>query len=101
MRIENTPGHSTQLRRGKSIPVIINGEKVSAFEGELVSTVLHAEGIRTLHINPHSQREASLYCMMGVCYQCLVTIDGVRNMRACQTYIHDGMEIETETGESA
>ncbi len=100
MRIENTSGHSTQIRRGKIIPVIINGKNVSAFEGELVSTVLLAEGIRTLHLNPLNQRESGLYCMMGFCYQCLVTVDGVKNMRACQTYIHDGMEIETETVES-
>ena len=37
-----------------------------------------------------------IFCGMGVCYDCLVTIDGVPNQRACMTQVKDGMEIRVD-----
>ena len=41
------------------------------------------------------------YCMMGVCFDCLATIDGVPNRQACLVPIHEGMEIEPQQGARA
>ncbi len=35
------------------------------------------------------------YCGMRICHQCLVTVDGVRDVRACMTVVRPGMKIET------
>jgi sarcosine oxidase subunit alpha len=35
---------------------------------------------------------------MGVCFECLVTIDGVGSRQACLTRVHEGMEVETQRG---
>ena len=40
------------------------------------------------------------FCMMGVCYECLMTIDGVGNQRGCQTLVSQGMRVERQIGAS-
>ena len=37
------------------------------------------------------------YCLMGVCFECLVEIDGVRDRRACLIPIEDGMRVRRQT----
>jgi predicted molibdopterin-dependent oxidoreductase YjgC len=45
----------------------------------------------------HSDEGGSraLFCGMGVCYDCLVTIDGIPDQRACTTLVRDGMHVQT------
>jgi len=38
------------------------------------------------------------YCMMGVCFDCLMTIDGVPNQQACQLEVRENMIIEVQQG---
>jgi predicted molibdopterin-dependent oxidoreductase YjgC len=95
MRITKTTSGRPVFQRGKNIEVTINGLKVQAFEGELVSTVLQAEGITTLARKHKTGQPSGLYCGMGICYECLVTINGTSNLRACQTVAADQMVIET------
>lgn len=95
MRITKSTPELPAVQRGKSIEVTVDGRRVQAFEGELVSTVLQAEGIAVFGHKHKTGRPSSLYCGMGVCYECLVTINGTPNLRACQTYAADQMTIET------
>ena len=41
------------------------------------------------------------YCMMGVCFECLVEIDGKPSRQACLTPVRDGMVIKRQQGASA
>jgi predicted molibdopterin-dependent oxidoreductase YjgC len=36
--------------------------------------------------------------MMGVCFDCLVEIDGVGNRQACLTLVADGMQVRRQRG---
>ena len=38
------------------------------------------------------------YCLMGVCFECLVVIDGVGNRQGCLIAVEDGMRVETQRG---
>jgi predicted molibdopterin-dependent oxidoreductase YjgC len=95
MRISDTTSALPVFQRGKSIEVMVDGRKVKAFEGEFVSTVLHSEAISIFARKHTTGRPSGIYCGMGVCYECLVTIDGISNVRSCQTYAVDQMVIET------
>lgn len=95
MRITEATQTFPSCRRGKAIEVIVNGQKAQAFEGELVSTVLQELGISIYGCKPKTGRGSGLYCGMGVCYECLVTIDKIDNVQACQTFAVDQMVIET------
>lgn len=81
--------------RRSSIQVEVDGLPVSAFAGESVAAVLMVAGTRIFTQASRSNLARTIYCGMGVCHQCLVTVDGVRDVRACMTKIRPGMEIET------
>ena len=38
------------------------------------------------------------YCMMGVCFECLVEIDGIPARQGCMTLVRDGMIIRRQSG---
>ena len=38
------------------------------------------------------------YCMMGVCFDCLVEVDGTLNTQACMTHVRDGMIVKRQIG---
>ena len=96
MRIKKSSSKLPFVNRGKAIEVFINGEKIIAYEGELVSTVLQAEGISVFNHKHKTGKPSGIYCAMGVCYECLVSVDNVPNIRACQTLIRDRMVIQTD-----
>ena len=81
--------------RGKAIHLTVDGHAVEAYAGETVATVLLTSGHLIFHHYEESHSPPSLFCGMGVCYNCLVTIDGVPNLRACITQVTPGMVIET------
>ncbi len=95
MRIPETASSLPSFQRGKRIEVVVNGRIVEAFPGELVSTVLQAEGHSIFAHKTTTGRASGVYCGMGICYECLVTINGEKNVRACQTYVADQMNIQT------
>ena len=76
----------------------VDGRPVEAMEGQTVASALLAAGIRTLHLSSKSREPRGLYCGMGVCYECLVTVDGAHAVRACLTLVADGMQVETCRG---
>jgi sarcosine oxidase subunit alpha len=75
--------------------VVINNQPVEAYAGETVAAVLITAGHRNLGHSEHTDVPGGLYCGMGVCFSCLVTVNGVPNTRACVTPVAEGMAIET------
>ena len=87
----------TAIERGKSITLQIDGQAVTAFEGETIAAVLLARGQRVFRRSAGGQPRG-LFCGMGICYDCLVTVNGTAHRRACMTPAADGMVVETQTG---
>ena len=100
MRIVKTDRALPEVRRGDPVRIIVNGEVAEAYLGETVATALMALGIRQFRKTRSKGEPRGVYCGMGMCYECLVTVDGVDNVRACQTTVREGMEILTEQGEA-
>jgi sarcosine oxidase subunit alpha len=90
--ISNLRVGSTEDRQ--PLTIVVNGKQAGAFAGESVATALLGLGLRTFrHMEDGTPR--GLYCGMGVCFDCLVTVDGVENVRACMTPVTEGMVIDT------
>jgi len=83
------------IARGTPFEIEVDDQKVTAYEGESIATVLMAAGIRAFehHAIPHAP--SRLFCGMGTCQQCLVTIDDLSNCQACQTFVRPGMKVKT------
>ena len=95
-RIKKSSNLLPEVQRGKPVNITVNGTSIEAYQGETVAAALLAAGIRTVRKSQKFDQPRSLYCGMGVCYECLVTINGIHGKRSCVTYVEEGMVIETE-----
>ena len=87
-----------KLIRGKKIDIFVDGKKITAYEGETIASALIAAGIRTLNYSSKEHHPRSIYCGIGLCYNCIMTVDGVPNIKTCQTIVKDGCIVQTQKG---
>jgi sarcosine oxidase subunit alpha len=78
--------------------VFIDGEAFSVRDGDTVAAALLAAGVGRVRLTPVSGAARAPYCMMGVCFDCLVTVDGIGNRQGCMIRVRDGMRIDTQAG---
>jgi D-hydroxyproline dehydrogenase subunit gamma len=83
------------VQRGRAITVFVDDEPIEAYEGETIGAALLASGRRVLRRTPYAAAPRGLFCGMGVCFDCVVDVDGRRRLRACMTEVRDGMRIST------
>lgn len=83
---------------GDRVAVVVDGAEVEARAGDTVAAVLLAAGRRACRTMPDSDAPRGPFCMMGVCFDCLVTVDGAPNQQACMVTVTRGMRIETQRG---
>jgi predicted molibdopterin-dependent oxidoreductase YjgC len=83
---------------GAPVRIIIDGIEVDCRQGDSVAAALFAAGHVACRDTAVAGRPRGPYCMMGICYDCLVTIDGRPNSQACMTPVRDGMHVERQQG---
>ena len=81
-----------------NVTLTVDGKPVRACAGDTVAAALLAGGIDHCRTPPVSGAPRAPYCLMGVCFDCLVTIDGVGSRQACLVPVRDGMAVETQLG---
>ncbi len=81
------------VERGRPIQLKIDGELIPAYEGETVAAALMAAGRRVFRQRVPGGDPRGIFCGIGMCYDCLVTVDGTRIVRACVTPVRDGMQV--------
>ena len=84
--------------RGRPLAIVVDGAPMSACEDETVAAVLLASGRRMTRWTARTGEARGYFCGMGVCQDCLVTVDGRPNVRACMTAVRDGLRVETQRG---
>ena len=97
MRVETHPILG-DLPTASSVIIIVDGRKIEARDGEMIAAALTAAGIRTFRKTPIYHKPRGVFCAVGRCTDCAMTVDGVPNVRTCVTKVRDGMVIETQDG---
>ena len=77
---------------GRPIRFEFDGRTTEALEGETIAAALSAAGVTTFR-HTLSGRPRGLFCGMGACFDCVVTVDGRIGQRACMTPVVDGMVV--------
>ena len=96
MRIANHPILS--FPQQETVEFSYNGKPLSGMSGEPIAAALHAAGVRTLRHSSRYHRPRGLFCAIGNCSSCLMTVDGVPNVRVCVEPLRAGMKVETQEG---
>ena len=86
---------------GDTVAFTLNGARTTARAGDTVAAALLTAGISHCRTTPVSGAKRAPYCMMGVCFECLVTIDGIGNRQACLIPVRQGMQVDAQEGARA
>lgn len=79
--------------------VMFNGVRIPMDEGQSVAAVLIAAGVRYWRTTRVHGRPRGLFCGIGACFDCLVTVNGTPSLRACLTEAKPGDVIVAQAGD--
>ncbi len=97
MRIENHPILGRQQQE-PSLRIECDGQVIEAIEGEPIAAALMAAGKTVFRYTRKRKEPRGVFCAIGQCTDCMMTVDGVPNVRTCVTTVKDGMQIQTQHG---
>lgn len=83
---------------GEKAVVTIDGRVVEARIGDTVAAAMLANGYAVCRTTAVTGSNRGPYCMMGVCFDCLVVVDGVGSRQGCLIPVRDGMRIDLQKG---
>lgn len=78
-----------------------NGTPVAGYAGESVAAALLRADVPALRLHPIDASPRMPYCMMGVCQECLVCVNGGAARRACLMPATEGMKITSAARETS
>ena len=78
---------------GASVTLQLDGKPLPARRGQTVAAAMLAAGQRVLRHTRRTGKPRGLFCAMGVCFDCVMTIDGEPGVRACMTKVEEGMRV--------
>lgn len=84
--------------KGDMVTFSIDGREATARAGDSVAAAMLVAGVGACRQTPVGGAPRGPYCMMGVCFDCLVTIDGVASRQGCLVPVTAGMRVETQRG---
>ena len=82
---------------GHTVSVIVDDRPVAVPAGASVAAALLLADAVPSRTSAVSHAPRAPYCMMGVCFECLVEIDGTAERQACMVTVVDGMSIRRTT----
>jgi len=93
-RLERHPSES--LNRNRLMEISVDGRRLPAFAGDTIGSAMAANGVIITGRSFKYHRPRGLRCMTGACAGCLVTVDGVPNVRACLEPVREGMGVHRQ-----
>jgi predicted molibdopterin-dependent oxidoreductase YjgC len=82
----------------KKVNFTFDGEMVTAIAGQTLAAAMLHEGVRALRTTRIGDEKRGIFCGIGICFDCLVVIDGLPNQRACLVEVRSGIKVETQNG---
>ncbi|MFJ7772038.1 (2Fe-2S)-binding protein [Streptomyces sp. NPDC097107] len=92
------PLRLVRARPARAFTVTVDGRTTEALPGRTVAAALWAAGITAWRTTRNTDRPRGVFCGIGVCFDCLVTVNDRPNQRACLVPVHPGDVIRTQEG---
>ncbi|MDX9826735.1 MAG: (2Fe-2S)-binding protein [Spirochaetia bacterium] len=81
----------------KKVTIFFEGKALAALEGEPIMAALVAAGVTVFRYTKKGSPRR-MFCGIGRCTDCVMTVDGVPGVRTCVTEVRDGMKVERQHG---
>lgn len=76
----------------------LDGAPMTADEGQTIAAALINHGVMSWRVTRFADRPRGILCGIGVCYDCLITLNGEPNVRACVTRVEPGDDVRRQDG---
>ena len=96
-RIKEHPILGVQ-EKGKLVQFTFDGKELEGYEGEPIAAALKAAGVMVHRYTQKEHKPRGIFCAIGRCTDCALTVNGVPNVRSCVTPVEDGMQIMIQDG---
>ncbi|HJN60901.1 MAG TPA: (2Fe-2S)-binding protein [Alphaproteobacteria bacterium] len=104
MSTESKRGQFQRLSETKrpQVTIHVDGEPVTALAGDTVMTALLLAGtrLREFEFAGDGGGARAGFCLMGACQDCWVDVEGGGSLRACTSYVREGLRLRTGGGEA-
>lgn len=80
------------------VRILVDGKAFEADANASVAAALLSAGLSAVRRSVVGAKPRGPYCLMGVCFECLVTIDGVQNRQSCLIEVREGMVVNSQRG---
>jgi predicted molibdopterin-dependent oxidoreductase YjgC len=84
------------IERKEKLTLTVNGSNITAYKGETLLAALIATGYKKMKKSPLKNEPRGALCGMGVCFECIVTVNGTPNIRSCMTEVENNMKVEID-----
>jgi predicted molibdopterin-dependent oxidoreductase YjgC len=96
MSARRIPGEQDRVGRAdRPLWITVDGEWVEGIAGQSFAGVLLAAGQLSWR-RTASGAPRGVFCGIGACFDCLITVDGERDVRACRRPAFDGAVVHTQ-----
>ncbi|MET7607790.1 (2Fe-2S)-binding protein [Streptomyces avermitilis] len=92
------PLRLVRARPGAAFAVTFDGREIEALPGQTVAAALWSAGVTAWRTTRGEGRPRGVFCGIGVCFDCLLSVNGVPNQRACLVRVRPGDVIRTQEG---
>ncbi|MET7456095.1 (2Fe-2S)-binding protein [Streptomyces sp. NPDC005574] len=92
------PVDPTRADPGVPFTVTLDGRDIEALPGQTVAAALWTAGVTAWRTTRREGRPRGVLCGIGVCFDCLLTVNGRPNQRACLVPLRPGDAIRTQEG---
>ena len=89
---------SEQREATESVTIYFSGQAIEAQSGDTVIAALLAAGHFITRMTPVSGASRGPLCLMGVCFECLLEINGEPNRQGCMIEVQSGMQVRPMSG---
>ena len=95
----SSPLDLAQAHPRPAFTVTLDGREIDALPGQTVAAALWAAGVTSWRTTRGGGHPRGVFCGIGVCFDCLVTVNGRANQRACLLPVRPGDTIRTQEGD--
>ena len=86
------------VEQQNTVVIRVEGREVYARQGQTLATAMLGAGVVPFRRTPVSSSPRTPLCLMGVCFDCLVEVDGVQNVQSCLIEVLEGMQVRLPVG---
>jgi predicted molibdopterin-dependent oxidoreductase YjgC len=82
----------------RDVSFTLDGVEMRAAEGQSIAGALISGGVTSWRRTRFDDRPRGIFCGIGACFDCLITVNGEPNVRACLAQVRAGDRVERQVG---